>query len=72
VVRAAEHLPDRRVRYSKPGAAQQPTIAWMTYQTAGGKVIYGGRSMGRVPGSRRCVIGRKSGHHRVCAIHAKR
>jgi hypothetical protein len=37
--------------YSKPGVAQQPTIPWMTYQTTGGKVIYGGRTMPPPPHS---------------------
>jgi Tannase-like family of unknown function (DUF6351) len=37
--------------YSKPGVDQQPTIPWMTYQDAGGNVIYGGRPMGPAPAS---------------------
>ena len=35
--------------FSKPGVGQQPTIPWMTYQNAKGKVIYGGRAMGAPP-----------------------
>jgi hypothetical protein len=35
--------------FSKPGVAQQPTIPWMTYQNAAGRVIYGGRRMGAPP-----------------------
>ena len=35
--------------FSKPGVDQQPTIPWMTYQDAQGKVIYGGRPMGPAP-----------------------
>jgi hypothetical protein len=38
--------------YSKPGVDQQPTIPWMTYQNAKGKVIYGGRPLGKPPVSR--------------------
>jgi len=38
--------------YSKPGLSQQPTVGWLTYQTAAGKVIYGGRRMGPAPRSR--------------------
>jgi hypothetical protein len=37
--------------YSKPGVAQQPTIPWMTYQTANGQVITGGRPMPAAPRS---------------------
>jgi Tannase-like family of unknown function (DUF6351) len=35
--------------YSEPGVSQQPTIPWQTYQTAQGKVIYGGRALGPAP-----------------------
>jgi hypothetical protein len=35
--------------YSKPGVDQQDTIAWQTYQRANGKVIYGGKPLGRAP-----------------------
>ena len=38
--------------YAKPGIGQQNTIPWMTYQTASGKVIYGGRPLGGAPASR--------------------
>ncbi len=37
--------------FSKPGVSQQPTIPWMTYQTASGHVIYGGRPLGGPPTS---------------------
>jgi hypothetical protein len=37
--------------YSKPGVSQQPTIPWLTYQTAAGKVIYGGKPLGAAPSS---------------------
>ena len=35
--------------FSKPGVDQQPTIPWMTYQDAQGRVIYGGRPLGPAP-----------------------
>ncbi len=35
--------------FSKPGIDQQPTIPWLTYQTARGHVIYGGTPMGNPP-----------------------
>ena len=35
--------------YSRPGVDQQPTISWLTYQTASGRVIYGGRPLGPPP-----------------------
>ena len=35
--------------WSKPGIDQRPTIPWMTYQDAGGGVIYGGRPLGPAP-----------------------
>ncbi len=38
--------------YSKPGVSQGPTIPWLTYQDAHGKVVYGGRRMGPAPRSR--------------------
>jgi hypothetical protein len=38
--------------YAKPGVSQQPTVSWMTYQTASGKVIYGGRPLGPAPVSK--------------------
>jgi hypothetical protein len=37
--------------YGKPGVSQQPTIPWLTYQTASGKVIYGGRALPPPPRS---------------------
>ncbi len=60
--------------WTKPGVAQQPTIPWMTYQDAAGKVIYGGRAMGPAPVSvpfgpaactRRELTFRVSGPHGV-------
>jgi hypothetical protein len=38
--------------YSKAGVDQRPTIPWLTYQTAKGRVIYGGQPMGPPPVSR--------------------
>jgi hypothetical protein len=38
--------------YSKPGVDQQPTVPWLTYQNAKGKVIYGGKPLGNPPRSR--------------------
>ena len=38
--------------YSKPGVDQQPTIPWLTYENANGRVIYGGQPMGSPPVSR--------------------
>jgi uncharacterized tannase-like protein DUF6351 len=35
--------------YSKLGVSQQPTIPWLTYLNAQGKVIYGGRPLGPAP-----------------------
>jgi hypothetical protein len=35
--------------YSKPGVGQQPTVAWQTYQDAGGGHVYGGRPLGAAP-----------------------
>jgi hypothetical protein len=35
--------------YAKSGVSQQPTIPWLTYQDANGKVIYGGRPLGAAP-----------------------
>jgi len=53
--------------YSKPGVSQQPTIAWLTYQTASGKVIYGGRPMGPAPVSQGCRV-ESSGRPSECVV----
>jgi hypothetical protein len=37
--------------FTKPGIGRHPTSTWQTYQTSEGKVIYGGRSLGREPKS---------------------
>jgi len=38
--------------WSKPGVDQRPTIPWLTYQNARGKVIHGGRPLGKPPTSK--------------------
>ena len=38
--------------YDKLGVDQKPTVPWLTYQTASGKVIYGGRPLGLAPVSK--------------------
>ena len=38
--------------FSKPGVNQQPTVPWLTYQDAHGRVIYGGQPLGPAPVSR--------------------
>ncbi|HEX4483759.1 MAG TPA: DUF6351 family protein [Solirubrobacteraceae bacterium] len=38
--------------YKKLGVFQKPTIPWLTYQTASGQVIYGGKPMRREPVSK--------------------
>ncbi len=52
--------------FSKPGVEQQPTIPWQTYQKANGRVIYGGRPLGRAPVSRaiRVKLARRHASHR--------
>jgi hypothetical protein len=50
--------------FSKPGVDQQPTIPWLTYQGAGGKVIYGGESLGNPPSSKEFRVRVKRRHHR--------
>lgn len=37
--------------FSKPGVAQQPTVAWQTYQDSQGNVIYGGTALPPAPTS---------------------
>jgi hypothetical protein len=49
-------LPSGVCDYSKPGVSQRPTVPWLTYQTAGGKVIYGGRPLGPPPLSKAFVL----------------
>lgn len=42
-------FPDGVCDYSKPGKAFQAAVPWLTYQDAGGDVIYGGEPMGPAP-----------------------
>jgi hypothetical protein len=51
--------------YSTPGVSQASTVGWLTYQTASGKVIYGGRPMGLPPASRPCRV-RPRRHPGIC------
>src|SRR4051794_15696801 len=39
--------------YSKPGVSQHGAVSWLTYQDKRGRVIYGGKPMGRAPVSHR-------------------
>jgi hypothetical protein len=39
--------------YTKPGISQRGARSWLTYQGKRGRVIYGGKPMGRAPVSRR-------------------
>jgi Tannase-like family of unknown function (DUF6351) len=39
--------------YSKPGVSQNGAVPWLTYQNRRGRVIYGGKRMGRPPRSHR-------------------
>jgi hypothetical protein len=47
--------------YAKPGVDQQPTIPWLTYQNPKGRVIYGGKPLGKPPASREFQV-RKRAH----------
>ncbi len=49
--RLQKAFPTGVCNYGKPGVEQTPTIPWLTYQDAAGKVIYGGIPMGAVPQS---------------------
>jgi hypothetical protein len=43
--------PDGVCDFTKPGVAQTDTVGWLTYQDAKGKVIYGGKPLGKAPTS---------------------
>jgi hypothetical protein len=45
--------------FSKPGVDQQPTIPWMTYQNAKGRVVYGGKRMAGAPRSHKAKAPRR-------------
>ncbi len=42
-------FPDGVCDFSKPPVSYQPTLAWLTYQKAGGQVIYGGTPLQNAP-----------------------
>lgn len=46
-------FPDGVCDFTKPGVDQQGTVPWQTYQRRNGKVIYGGRPLGKPPRSKR-------------------
>jgi hypothetical protein len=50
--------------YAVPGISQQNTVPWLTYQTAKGTVIYGGRPLGPAPTSHACAV--RSARARRC------
>jgi Tannase-like family of unknown function (DUF6351) len=45
-------FPNGVCNYKKLGVFQKPTIPWLTYQTASGQVIYGGKPMSKEPVSK--------------------
>ncbi|HXA43353.1 MAG TPA: DUF6351 family protein [Candidatus Solibacter sp.] len=49
--RLQKAFPTGVCNYGMAGVRQQPTVSWLTYQDATGKVIYGGVPMGPVPQS---------------------
>ncbi len=51
-------FPSGVCNFSIPGVDQSPTVAWLTYQNSRGKVIYGGRPLGRAPRSKVIRAGR--------------
>ena len=42
-------FPEGVCDFSKPPVGYQPTIAWLSYQDATGKVVYGGKPMPAAP-----------------------
>jgi hypothetical protein len=66
--------------YGKPGVGRRPTVPWQSYQDKSGKVVYGGKGLGRVPAAkpvkaRACVDKRgfvfrfhRAGRARVVAV----
>ena len=55
-------FPQGVCNYDKPGVDQRPTVPWLTYQTASGKVVYGGRPLGPAPVS--SPLAAKGSHRR--------
>ena len=51
--RLQEAFPGGVCDYGKPGVSQQGAVAWLTYQDTRGRVIYGGKPLGRAPASKR-------------------
>ena len=51
--RLQQAFPTGVCNYDEPGIAQRGAIPWLTYQDRLGRVIYGGRPMGKAPASRR-------------------
>jgi Tannase-like family of unknown function (DUF6351) len=45
-------FPDGVCDFSKPGVGERATVPWLTYQDAKGRVVYGGRPLGRAPRSK--------------------
>jgi hypothetical protein len=43
-------LPTGVCDWQRPGVDQRNTIPWLSYQDAGGQVVYGGRALGPAPG----------------------
>lgn len=50
--RLRKAFPKGVCNYGKPGVDQRGAVAWLTYQNAHGKVIYGGRPLGAAPTSK--------------------
>ena len=50
--------------WSKPGVDQTGAVPWRTYQDAHGNVIYGGRPLGRAPGSQALRTAKRQRHVR--------
>ncbi len=51
--RLLQAFPEGVCDYSKPGIAQRGAIPWLSYQDKRGRVVYGGRPLGKPPVSRR-------------------
>ena len=51
--RLQEAFPTGVCDYTKPGVSQRGAISWLTYQDRKGRVVYGGKPLGRPPVSRR-------------------
>ena len=68
-------FPDGVCDYSKPGVDQHGTTPWLTYQDAGGNVVYGGRALGAPPTSTALSTAakkKKRHKHRRAARHRHR